>query len=373
MAASADSSPATTPVYVTDDHSASAQKEVFIVSNPLAGPKSVGRTVKELTSRLQQRGFKTQDLHDLDAISPTIQKSLTSGRLQAVVCAGGDGTAAAVVNRTPPETPLVLLPSGTENLLAKHIGQPFDAAGVCEMLCRAECVQFDVGRAGDRLFLLMLSAGFDAEVVRQLAETRTGHITHWSWAKPIWDSLRSYQYPEMRIHWVTPREKGSLAEAADIAAVEAKVPIVSESSSHPHQSDNSIGENDLQEIDEDCEETLTLARWAFISNLPCYARGIPIVPHADGTDSHLDMCTYDVGSFAGGLRLLMHTVLRRQHWLKNCQQIRTRKLRLEADQPVPFQVDGDPGGWLPVDVEIIPQRMRLIVPKPFAMKIKKQK
>ena len=368
---SADCLATVTSANTTEHPPAKTQDEVFIVSNPLAGAKSASRLIQDLASQLQQRGLKTKNLHDLEIISQTVEKSLLDGRLKAVVCAGGDGTAAAVVNRTPPETPLVLLPSGTENLLAKHIGQPFDAAGVCQMLCQGDFVQFDVGRAGDRLFLLMLSAGFDAEVVRQLAESRTGHITHWSWAKPIWNSLRSYQYPEMRIHWQSSREKGKLAQAAEIAAVESKVPLVPEDSPQPKKSETSVVESAKQNFESEAEETVTLARWAFISNLPCYARGIPIVPNADGTDSHLDMCTFDGSSFAGGMRLLIHTVLRRQHRLRNCQQVRTRKLRLEADQPVPYQVDGDPGGWLPVDVEIIPQRMRLIVPSEFAAQINK--
>jgi diacylglycerol kinase family enzyme len=42
--------------------------------------------------------------------------------------------------------------------------------------------------------------------------------------------------------------------------------------------------------------------------------------------------------------------------MMNCEA-----LRIESDEPVPYQLDGDPGGLLPVDVEVLPERLRLVV------------
>lgn len=325
------------------------QTEVLVVSNPLAGAKSGTDDVQQLSQLLRDQGLQPRDLHALDKISPTVNESLAANRLRAVVCVGGDGTVAAVVNRTPPETPLAILPRGTENLLAKYVDQPFDPAGVCDMIVAGHTAQLDVGRAGDKLFLLMLSAGFDADVVHRLAANRTGHITHWSYAKPFWASLRSYQYPELRIYW-----------RGDAAHQKPELPAVREIPNSNAES------SDCTDHTASKLENQTLARWAFVSNLPCYARGLPIVPNANGTDGLLDVCAYERGSFFASVRLLVHTLLRRHHLLPDCQMLRSYQLRLESDQPVPYQIDGDPGGWLPVDIELIPQRMRLIVPRTFA-------
>lgn len=320
----------------------SQKTEVFVVSNPLAGAKSRQADLLELNNGLQNLGFQPHDVHSLDAIGDTVGESLAAGKLRAVVCVGGDGTISAVVNRTPAETPLAVLPRGTENLLAKYTRQPFDPAGVCEMIAAGHFAQLDVGRAGDKLFLLMLSAGFDADVVHRMAASRTGHITHWSWAKPIWDSLRSYKYPELRISW---RDFGQVKSTS--ATVNGNVPEAVPSK------DAVVWDNQ------------TLARWAFVLNLPCYARGLPIVPTAIGTDGQLDICAYDGASLYAGLKLLVHTILRRHHRLPNCQMLKAKQIRLESDHPIPYQVDGDPGGWLPVNIEIVPQRMRLVVPQSF--------
>jgi diacylglycerol kinase (ATP) len=37
-------------------------------------------------------------------------------------------------------------------------------------------------------------------------------------------------------------------------------------------------------------------------------------------------------------------------------------VRIESDVPVPYQLDGDPGGYLPLEIEVLPNRLTLIVP-----------
>ena len=54
---------------------------------------------------------------------------LTAGQLRAVVAAGGDGTIRLIAEQTPPGTPLVVLPLGTENLLARYLELTGGAGG----------------------------------------------------------------------------------------------------------------------------------------------------------------------------------------------------------------------------------------------------
>ncbi len=39
-----------------------------------------------------------------------------------------------------------------------------------------------------------------------------------------------------------------------------------------------------------------------------------------------------------------------------------RRVRIESDRPVRYQLDGDPGGMLPLDIEVLPGRLTLVVP-----------
>ena len=41
-----------------------------------------------------------------------------------------------------------------------------------------------------------------------------------------------------------------------------------------------------------------------------------------------------------------------------------KTIRIESDVDVPYQMDGDPGGVLPVEIEVLPQRVTLVAPAP---------
>ena len=166
----------------------------------------------------------------------------------------------------------------------------------------------------------MLGCGFDADVVRRLHNRRSGNIHRLSYAKPMLDSILSYRFPEIR---VSCRDSATddWADPSDIAVF-----------------------------------------WTFVFNLPAYAAGLSIAPQADGADGSLDVCTFPGGSVWRGLLHLGAVMLGRHQQWGHCLSTRAKAIRLESDQRVPYQMDGDPGGFLPVEIEVLPQRVTLVVP-----------
>jgi diacylglycerol kinase (ATP) len=55
-------------------------------------------------------------------------------------------------------------------------------------------------------------------------------------------------------------------------------------------------------------------------------------------------------------------LLGRHQTMADCTIRRVRRLRITAEAEVPYQLDGDPGGLLPVEVEVLPGRATLVVP-----------
>ena len=294
---------------------------VLIAVSPKAGATAAGPQVERLSKLLAERNFRVEMSSDLSQIAELSSRWHEAGQLRAVVAAGGDGTAAQVLNHTVPGVPLALFPLGTENLLAKHYRLENRAEQVCETIAAGHVRQLDAGSANGRLFLLMVSCGFDADVVSRLHDRRGGHISRWDYAKPILDSIRSYDYPEVKVSFVP--------EGGD--------------SAHPQA---------------------VVARWVFLFNLPCYARGLPLAPQADGADGLLDLCTFREGSLWHGLRYLAAVTRGRHSQLPDCGIARVRSLRVEAQNKTPFQVDGDPGGLLPLEVSVVPNRVTLLTPTP---------
>lgn len=296
-------------------------RSVLISRNPKAGARSGLPTVERLSGLLAAQDFQVETLTDIDELSSKSAQLLRDGELRCVVSAGGDGTVALLANRLPRDTPLAVLPLGTENLLSKHLQMRGDPAEVCQTICEGRALKFDAGRAGDQIFLIMAGCGFDAEVVRRLHNDRTGHIHHLSYAKPIWDSIHNYDYPELRVHCEIP--------ASDSAPART--------------------------------QTIT-ARWAFVVNLPRYAGGLRIAPDASGNDGLLDVCTFKDGSLWSGLRYLSGVVLGQHASWDDCVTVRAARIRIDSDSPVPLQLDGDPGGFLPTEIEVLPDHLTLLVP-----------
>jgi diacylglycerol kinase family enzyme len=48
--------------------------------------------------------------------------------------------------------------------------------------------------------------------------------------------------------------------------------------------------------------------------------------------------------------------------LKDVISIKGKKLTIEAETPAPLQVDGDYAGWTPVEIEILPSVIPIVVP-----------
>jgi diacylglycerol kinase family enzyme len=87
-----------------------------------------------------------------------------------------------------------------------------------------------------------------------------------------------------------------------------------------------------------------------------------ISPGPNGDDGLLDLCAFQGGSFWSGLRYLGGVFAGRHEAMKDCVTARARRFVLAAADRVPYQLDGDPGGWLPLTIDVLPRRMTVIVP-----------
>ncbi len=302
-----------------------SQPEVVIIAvNPRSGSGRGGEAVNSLTGFLRSAGLKVLVLSEIDEIIRQALQRQAAGELRAVVAAGGDGTVGLLANRLPPDTPLAILPLGTENLLAKYLGIAPGGRDTAAAILLNKSSWLDVGQANGRLFLIMASIGFDAEVVHRMHRQRTGNIRRSSYFRPIWDAISNYRYPPLKI----------LADG---------------------------------------EVLRPAPTWAFVFNVPRYAMNLQIVPEANATDGLLDLRTFRKGNLFHGLRYLGSVVLRLHRWLQDATYRQARKIEIDSDEPVPLQLDGDPAGNTPVTIEILPGRLRILAPPAFQAQAGQQK
>ncbi len=210
------------------------------------------------------------------------------------------------------------------------------------MIAEGHTKWLDAGQANGRLFLLMASVGFDAHVVHRLHAAREGHITPWSYAKPILQCIGSYKYPQLRVYCLPAKEAIDSSTTADVSTC-------ADNSPEHRASDNA---NWLPPIH---------CSWAFVFNLPRYGGGLNFAPAANGFDGQLDLCTFERGGLLSGLRYLASVLRGRHQSLSHFNGCKGERFRIEADDDVLYQLDGDIGGMLPLEIEVLPRRLRVVV------------
>ena len=316
---------------MTDTIPASAD-HVFISVNPKAGRSSPMFKAEELRDRLLNSGYQVELGTDLSEITGKAIEQHRNGRLRALVGVGGDGTAAELANRTEPGTPIILLAAGTANLLSKHYRWGGTPKKLVKKIESGKLLNLDVGKANGRIFLVMVSCGFDAYIVRQVHAHREenyrkgvkkgAHISYFSYIKPILNSLSNYKYPKMVIDGFT----GADREKPDF--------------------------------------TTKNYAWTFVFNLNRYGWGLPLAPGAVGDDGLLDLCAMKGGSIFHGIKYTAFAQCCGMHKILSdvsLKQAKYFRISSESGEEIPFQLDGDPGGVLPLEVETIEKRLTLIV------------
>ena len=291
-------------------------RHVVIAVNPKAGVVGANDRVSHLVELLTAQALEVAVLSDLDEVTQQCNELHQSGRLRTLIGVGGDGTAAELVNRTPPGIPFTILPSGNENLLARHFRLGSRPKSARRPWSDGACLRCDAGSANDRIFLVMCSCGFDASVVQTVHQHRTGHVSSASYFSPIVDAIRRYDFPELRIDW-----KDEIANVAQAAA---------------------SPDNEPRTLPTGCEGV----RWLFAFNVPCYGGGLQIAPSGNASDGLLDVCTFRHGGLWHGLYYTAAVLTGTHQWLPDFSVRQSAGFRVTSDGEAPYQLDGDPGGFL---------------------------
>lgn len=293
------------------------ESTVIIAANPKSGARSGLGLASALRDALERRGYVAELFTDVDEMARRAQASRREGTLRTVVSAGGDGTASLVLSKIPAATPLTLFPLGSENLAAKYFGMTSRVDETVLKIDRLRTEPLDLFLANGRLTLLVASVGFDAEVVRQVHENRQSHVNRTAYHRGILRTMFRYQWPRFQVRFLAP--DGAWGEAIE-------------------------------------------GNWVFAFNVPRYAAGIRIIESTSISDGLLDVGLFRGGGLCRGLLNYAMVVAGVHQRVPSWRRFQTSGLRVELasrdapagqpaeDRDVAFQIDGDPGGFLPLEV-----------------------
>ena len=294
-------------------------KAVAII-NPIAGAGAKAVAFRRLAARARRAGVEIE-CHTTGGPGQARQMAAglvsTTSRgepIRAVIAVGGDGTVHEVADGlTGSPLPLAVWPTGTENLFAKSFRFKADAHAMLDCLQSGRAKPIDVGHANDRSFLIVAGIGFDAEVVHRLVSLRTGHITHLSYSGPVWRTFWEHRFPHLRVYG----DQQPLWEGRGLV---------------------------------------------FVGNMPRYSLGLRVIRDAICDDGLLDLCILPC---SGRLGLIVHTLrtLARVHVEHGgVRYHRLSRIRIESDESVPVELDGEAAGRLPLEISIRSRALSVLVP-----------
>jgi diacylglycerol kinase (ATP) len=293
---------------------------VIIQRNPTSGAGRSGRVLLELIHELRKRQFAVRMFSNPDRLDRFIDNDHVGHRIRCLVAAGGDGTVTSLFSRHPGRA-IAVLPMGTENLVARYLKIPRDGHVVADVIEHGRVRRFDTALAGDNQFLLMASAGIDAEIVRRMHATRSGNIRHWTYLRPILSTIACYRFPVINVTNVSTGE------------------------------------------------TFTGSH-VIVSNFREYGLNLQLNPDAEPADGQLDICVFQGRSVTSSAIHTVSSLFKAQNG-PLIVRFRSQHVSLSAAADlhsagqhrakIPVQTDGDPAGQLPIHIRINPSAMQLLV------------
>ena len=98
----------------------------------------------------------------------TVLCKVNINKFDIIVAAGGDGTINEVVNGMNDKKPLAIIPFGTANILALEAGIHGSAEEIARIILSNKIKKVYVPNVNNKNFILMASAGYDAEIVETI-------------------------------------------------------------------------------------------------------------------------------------------------------------------------------------------------------------
>lgn len=201
---------------------------MIVIYNPTAGRRRI-RMLWRVLDVLLLAGKRVELVETCWAGHATqlAEQAAAQGH-RMVVAAGGDGTIAEVAGGiTGTGCQLGIIPLGTANVLAHELGLPFQPEQIAAMLGSARTREIWPGLAESAdgapfprkgVFVQMLGAGFDAQVVHQISLPLKRSLGAAAYALQAGRELGRYSFPTVRV-----RIDGTPYEAASVIVTKGRL------------------------------------------------------------------------------------------------------------------------------------------------------
>ena len=235
-----------------------------------------------------------------------------------VIVGGGDGTLSSCAGiLAGSQTAMAVLPLGTGNTWARSLGLPLDLEAAAQVIAKGHIENSDVGRVNSRVFLNSVALGLSCEIAQSLDKETKKKLGLLAW--PVVGSRVLWKHKPLQIK-VTSHERTYRVRTHQILVVNGR-----------------------------------------------YVAGpVTAAPDASIQNAVLDVFTLGGAKFSSLLHSAL-TWLRGQH-LDDAQTkfFSTQHVTIDSlRRPIPAAVDGEIDLQTPLDIDVWPGALRVVVPQGF--------
>jgi len=230
---------------------------------------------------------------------------------EKIVAAGGDGTINEVVNGLAgANATLGLLPIGTMNVFATELGLPVHDLELCWNIVQSDRTRVvDLPRANQKFFVQLAGVGLDAQVVKETSAQLKRNFGPLSY----------------------------LISAAQIAARKPPRLFI-------HSDDATSKEGSF----------------VLVGNGRLYGGRFPFFKHAVIDDGKLDVILFKSLGYLEIIKYLQDVVFSSDIRVPEIEYFQTSRLRVESEQSVPVELDGELVGNCPVEFTLQERSLRVL-------------
>lgn len=295
-------------------------QNILLIINPLSSGVDVDFISFYFRQRCAEKGIRCDIalISHHNELKNIIQTAISNG-CSTVIAAGGDGTVSSVANHLVGKSvTLGILPLGTWNALARNFGIPLITEDAIQLILGPHQVKsMDVMKAGKNHFLLNVSTGFSSKLMKA---TLRQHKKRFGIFAYLWHFIQTLFGLQEQKFYLEIDGTRKTVRALEVMVVNSSL----------------IGMGEIP-------------------------TSLQIFPD----DGRLEVCV--IGAKTGWDLLLVigNILLRQPSSAPNFSYYYAQKLvQIRTKNPTIVQADGEVIGHSPLDVKLIPNAIKLILPNP---------
>ncbi len=295
-------------------------RQCTVIVNPTSGRERAPRYIPLLHSTLAKRfdDITIKLTEKAGDASQFAKAAAMEGR--DVICMGGDGTINEVINGMAPvgsDSTFGFIPFGTVNDLARALHIPRSPQGAIRMLETAAKTHIDVGKINDQYFINVVAAGLIPEAVSEVSikeKTLFGSLAYFMKGVQVLNKQKSY-------HFKIEEENGTVIQVSS--------PLIA--------------------------AMLTDSAGSFRNLIPPEERNKGIIK----------LCLFHDFAWLNAIRQAPKLLAGFQMGPDFVTVVGIKKAHISIDDEEDLwtNVDGDKGPKFPIDLEILPSRLPVFVPR----------